>query len=650
MQDYAAFFHSSLVGIYRTTLDGEILVGNQAMAKILAVDDPVGLDIKVFYVNLEDREKLISRLKKEGIVENFQFQIKTATGDTKWVTLSSRYDTELRAIDGYLLDVTDHVEIENRLKLAHDQETAILNALPDLVVTMDRDGNIKKFHNPESGFFPGIEKYTQNHISDLVEESAAAELLEIIKTLKPGQVEQFDHVIDSDSKGEVFLEARLTLIGDDEVLAVTRDVSERIEDERTIKYISVFETLVARLAMDFLESATDQIDTKIQIGLEAIGRFANAQASFLISFPSEKYQELSHLWSVREQADTARMADTLSANSFVALRELLRKQGIVKIVDISDTKTLPEPIRKELDLIKDNNVKSLIGVPMMRGEEMMGMFGMATFSETYDWGREFESRMRIASEMFTNAIIKKNLDAQVNQLYDSQSKLFSQIAHSLKTPFTVALNNLQLLKQSKQGDDTSSYINTIRDNLLESTEILNQLLQVAKMDIFSPNSKKENINTKELLEQVFGKAKILFRSHYPHATDKDIERNITLGNVDEQTLHGDRRSLTEAVLILMDNALIHSPFPKDWPQINLTGDASDGQYIIRVEDKGRGIPESDLDQVFELYYQGKNSSAGSGIGLAFCKKIVNSLGGEISLSSTVNKGTTVEVRLPIKPL
>jgi signal transduction histidine kinase len=92
-------------------------------------------------------------------------------------------------------------------------------------------------------------------------------------------------------------------------------------------------------------------------------------------------------------------------------------------------------------------------------------------------------------------------------------------------------------------------------------------------------------------------------------------------------------------LVVLSNAIKNSGWGRRiW--VRVSDDA------VAVEDEGAGISEEELPYVFDLFYQGEESSGGFGLGLPICKDLVERMGGEISIDSQKGVGTTVEIELP----
>ena len=109
------------------------------------------------------------------------------------------------------------------------------------------------------------------------------------------------------------------------------------------------------------------------------------------------------------------------------------------------------------------------------------------------------------------------------------------------------------------------------------------------------------------------------------------------------TAQGDPTRLRQVMLIVLDNALRHTP-PGGMISLEARANAREVQFV--VQDSGRGISPEQLPHVFERFYQGDETGSGSGLGLAIAKALIEAMQGQISITSRVGAGTQVTFSLP----
>ena len=134
--------------------------------------------------------------------------------------------------------------------------------------------------------------------------------------------------------------------------------------------------------------------------------------------------------------------------------------------------------------------------------------------------------------------------------------------------------------------------------------------------------------------------------------DADITVNID-ANISLTSYPG---ALSQVIINIINNALVHAFPNQQTGVINLSAQADENIITITIADNGQGMSQQQQQQAFEKYYTTKANDGGSGLGLSICQELVESdLQGKISLSSEVNIGTTITLELnqqisqPAKP-
>ncbi len=162
--------------------------------------------------------------------------------------------------------------------------------------------------------------------------------------------------------------------------------------------------------------------------------------------------------------------------------------------------------------------------------------------------------------------------------------------------------------------------------------LVNQLLVLARADA-GLTLKREPVPLKPLLEDVYRQAKLIG------------PRSLALSeDIPDVQLLADRDALKQVLLILVDNAHMHTP-PET--EIHLSATLNEGRVAISVSDSGPGIAPDALPHIFERFYRGavSRNGRGTGLGLAIAKELIEGQEGTISVASGVGKGSVFTVTL-----
>lgn len=243
--------------------------------------------------------------------------------------------------------------------------------------------------------------------------------------------------------------------------------------------------------------------------------------------------------------------------------------------------------------------------------------------------------LRVISEL-------RRLYAEQREAARARTDFLADVSHELRTPLTVLRGNAEL---GLVLDQDWPHRELLEEMVAESdrmSRMVEDLLFLARSDSQSVPLETRAVDAAAFLEGVASRARALAR-----------ERGTTL----EVDLHGtgelriDPPRIEQAVMILIDNALKYGATgrPGGAP-VRLSSTNVGATLRVEVADRGPGIPEEDLDRIFERFYRLDKARSrrlgGAGLGLPIARTIVEAHGGRIEASSILGKGTTVAVILP----
>ena len=329
-----------------------------------------------------------------------------------------------------------------------------------------------------------------------------------------------------------------------------------------------------------------------------------------------------------------------TANGGVAALELMRKQEFAVLVadqrmpgmsgvDLLDVVRgeFPDTVRivmtaysdleAAIDAINRGHVDLYLRKPWEPVELRQVLVQAVERYRAVRWAAELERRMRETERMYSLGVIAMG------------------VAHELRGPLTALTMNLELMTEML-GDLSAQ--TTLEGALQDSRTSVKALADIiSSVELSTRSRTDEDVNFKEVVEFAVRSAAGEVRHR--------AQLNLSVGEV--PSIRGSRTRLGQVVLNLLVNAIeAFDPEQRQRNLLTVTLSLIDGQALLVVEDNGSGIKADALSRVFDPFFTTK-VDGGTGLGLAISKQIVEELGGRIEVSSTVGKGTTFEVRLPV---
>jgi len=230
--------------------------------------------------------------------------------------------------------------------------------------------------------------------------------------------------------------------------------------------------------------------------------------------------------------------------------------------------------------------------------------------------------------------------APIQAMVEDQHRFVSDASHELKTPLTSLKSAFEVYLRDSQRTKTEADI-LITESITEVDKL--QYLSDSLLKLSQGQATNRQLRGKVNLKDVVTAA---IKKTTPLAKQKDISLKPNLTNV---TIEGNHYTLTDLVVILIDNAIKYSP-NNGFVDISLTKTTTEA--IIAVKDAGLGISKKDLPHIFNRFFRSdlarsKTSVGGYGLGLSIAKQIVDEHQGQIDVTSKLNVGTTVVVHLPV---
>ena len=237
-----------------------------------------------------------------------------------------------------------------------------------------------------------------------------------------------------------------------------------------------------------------------------------------------------------------------------------------------------------------------------------------------------------------------------------KTDFISTVSHELRTPLTSVLGFASIIQEKLEEDvfpllpddnrKTKKTIRRVKDNINiiiseaeRLTTLINDVLDIAKMEAGKLDWKQEEINIEKVIERSLAATSALF-----DAKNLELIQNI---EPELPKIIGDEDRLIQVLINLISNAVKFT----EYGSITCSAKVNNSNVIISVTDTGSGISQEDCPQVFDKFKQvGEiftDKPQGTGLGLPICKQIIEHHGGNIWVESELTKGSTFSFSIPI---
>jgi len=226
---------------------------------------------------------------------------------------------------------------------------------------------------------------------------------------------------------------------------------------------------------------------------------------------------------------------------------------------------------------------------------------------------------------------------RLEKLFNAQRRFLADVSHELRTPLTAIRGNVDLLRRMGEADPTS--LDAIQSESERMNRLVGDLLLLAQADSGNLPLARAPVEFDTLLLEICNEAQVLASGV-----------TVTIGDIDQVMVMGDRDRLKQVVLNLVSNALKFTP---EGGRVTMSLARVNQWARLTVSDTGSGIPPQELPHIFDRFYRVDKARSralgGAGLGLSIAHRIVTMHGGKIEASSegVPGRGVTFSVWLPL---
>ncbi len=252
---------------------------------------------------------------------------------------------------------------------------------------------------------------------------------------------------------------------------------------------------------------------------------------------------------------------------------------------------------------------------------------------------------KVSHNIYTNIILAyKNQDLvaeleekvhEANIANKAKSEFLSVMSHEIRTPLNAIIGFVQILLRTEKDTKKIKYLNTVNDSSKVLTNIINDILDLSKIE-----------SGKFVLEDIQFNPKDEFNSLYllfkPNADQKNINLINNISSNIPNTLHGDILRIKQVLSNLLSNAIKFTPENKNI-ELSIYYDKVNSSLHCEVKDEGIGISQENIKNITKMFTQADSSTTrkygGSGLGLSIVTKLLELFNSELKIQSVLDSGS-----------
>jgi PAS domain S-box-containing protein len=599
---------SSVDGLITVDPQGFITDVNEQMCRMTGYgrEELVGSPFKRYFTDSEHADLGVKRTFAEGVVTNYTLVLQTKEGRKATVSFNASIfrgaDGRIEGIFASARDISEQARLQNQLAEQQAYNRSLIEASADALFAVAPDGIIIDVNEEATRLTGFSRKHLINSPFSIYFTEPERARNGVRETLKEGRVLGYELTLNTrygrritvSSNAGVFTNVSGEPLG---ILAGARDITEQKQLEQQLRDQQFYTRSLIESNIDALMT-TDPLGiiTDVNQQMEALTGHSREE---LIGSPFKQYFTDPHR----------------------------AEEGIKQVVSQGKVTNYELTARSKV------------------GEETVVSYNATTF---YDRDGKLQGVFAAARDVTERKDFEHTLqdtNVQLEKAILAKDRFLTSMSHELRTPLNAIMGFTGTLLMRLPGpltEDQDSQLQTIRTGAQHLLSLINDLLDLAKIESGKVEIKPEPVEISGLVQEIATTLK-------PMAAQKGLELTVFVPENEPILLRTDKRALSQILLNLANNAIKFTE--KGTVHLDLRQQEVDGHKItqIKVVDSGIGIKKEDQRRLFEAFRQLGHAPAqtpeGTGLGLHLSKKLAELIGGEISFKSIYGKGSTFTLTL-----
>ena len=425
-------------------------------------------------------------------------------------------------------------------------------------------------------------------------------------------------------------------------------IMDRNRAEEQLQQQSQLQEILMKIASNYINVPLGRMEETIRESLVELAEFAKADRVYIFEYDWDRqFCRNTYEWCAEGISPQITYMQRVPFELLMPLIEV-HKKG--QPMDIPDVSSIPdgEYLR---DHLMAQDIKSLIALPMMKGDKCIGFVGFDSVREYFDYSDRDKKLLRLYAEMLVNIRKRAELESQLivekekaQAANKTKSEFLANMSHELRTPLNGIIGFTDLLEATPMNNIQKMYLENVSISANVLMGIINDILDFSRIEAGRMKLHPTRTDVIKLVEQTmaimeYQAAKKGLRIFYE--VQPDFPRFADVDPV----------RLKQVLMNLLHNAV---KFTEEG-EVELTAgfesiDGQTGKLFFHVRDTGIGITEEQRKKLFQAFSQVDSSISrrfgGTGLGLIISSQLVEQMGGNLGMESKFGVGSTFFFWIP----
>lgn len=551
---------------------------------------------------------------------------------------------------GIQRDITEEVKLKEKLFASEQYHRSLTMSIPDMLFIFSREGVFLDFKADENNLYTRPGSFLgKNYREVLPPEVVAQKKVAMSEAMEKQDVAEFTYSMTDQGQTRYF-QARIVPFGKEKLISSIRDITDRKAAENELQNSYDFQKMVSGISASLVNVKKANFDRTVDHMLEETARYFTADRAYLFLFSDDlATMTNSHEWCADGIDPQIQNLQQVSADSLPWWSNKILSKEIVHIPDVN---ALPDEADAEKKIFKDQDIRSLITVPVANEEHYFGFIGLDKVRTHYHWSEQKIEKLQTIVHILADSMARLRYEEelviakqQADEANKAKSQFLANMSHEIRTPLNGVIGFTELLEKTPLSPAQKQYVENANTSGVTLMQIINDILDYSKIEAGALELDPVKTDLIALLENSVDIIKY-------HAGKNNIEVLLNIDWNMPRYAVVDPVRLKQIFANLLGNALKFT----EKGEIEIKAEyerngSGKADLLFSVRDTGIGITEHQQQKLFKAFSQADSSTTrkygGTGLGLMISQMIAEKMGSSIHLESKEGEGSLFYFRLSL---